>query len=69
LEGTLQERSFLLPHDRRDLLPLLHEAGRILEERPRDDGVWMRVRLDEKNWNRLRRAVGPSLIVEEVPHP
>jgi GTP-binding protein HflX len=58
LESSVLEREFLLPHGRRDLLPLIHTAGRILKETPGAEGVTLRVRMDAKDWGHVRKELG-----------
>jgi GTP-binding protein HflX len=58
LEKGGEEREFLLPHARRDLLPLLYGAGRVLKEKSVEGGVLVRARLDPQNWGRLDKELG-----------
>ena len=58
LEMGLVERNFVLPHDRRDLLPLLYGVGRIVSEKPAPGGTRFRVKLDEKNWGAIEKELG-----------
>jgi GTP-binding protein HflX len=58
LDVGLVERTFLLPHDRRDLLPVLYGTGRILSEKEAAGGTRFRVKLDEKNWGFVRKELG-----------
>lgn len=58
LEGGLEERSFVLPHRRRDLLPRLYGVGRILSEKPAPNGTRFRVKLDAKNWGAIQKELG-----------
>ncbi|MBK8871185.1 MAG: GTPase HflX [Elusimicrobia bacterium] len=57
LEKDQKERSFVLPHGRRDLLVLLYGAGRVVSEKPDPRGTWFRVRLDDKNWGVLQKEL------------
>jgi len=57
VEKDLKERTFLLPHGRRDLLPVIYGAGRVVREKPTDDGVLLTVRLDDKNWGRVQKML------------
>lgn len=58
LDESLEERTFFLPHARRDLMPLFYAAGRILKETPVAGGTRLRARLDEKNWGAVDKALG-----------
>jgi GTP-binding protein HflX len=58
VEANLLERQFLLPHGRRDLMPLIHTAARILSEKPGPDGVEMRLKIDPQNWGHIRKELG-----------
>jgi GTPase len=67
LEEALVEKEILLPHGRRDLLPLLYGAGRVLSEEPAADGSRLRIRMDRQNWGRLEKELkagkpGQSLV-------
>lgn len=54
-------REFLVPFDRGDVLALLHREGEVLTEGGRDDGVFIRARIDEAAAGRLIEfAVPPS---------
>lgn len=57
LEKDQKERSFVLPHGRRDLLTLLYGAGRVVSEKPDSRGTRYRVRLDDKNWGVLQKEL------------
>ena len=61
LEEGLAERTFLLPHDRRDLLPLLYGVGRIVSEKPAPGGTRFRVMLDDKNWGAIRKELNDEI--------
>jgi GTPase len=50
LERGLEEKEVFLPHARRDLLPLFYGAGRVLSQRPAQDGVHLKARLAPRNW-------------------
>ena len=58
LEEKMVEKEFLLPHDRRDLLPLIYRAGRVMKEDPVDDGVRLIVRMDAGNWGKIEKELG-----------
>jgi GTP-binding protein HflX len=60
LEGRWTERSFLLPHERRNLLPALYRTGRVLSEKPKPGGAWVTVKLDEKNWGHIQKELGEN---------
>lgn len=60
LDAGLEERNFVLPHDRRDLLPLLYGVGRIVSEKPAPGGTRFRVKLDDKNWGAIEKELSPS---------
>ncbi|MBL8023044.1 MAG: GTPase HflX [Elusimicrobia bacterium] len=57
LEVGLVDRTFVLPHRRRDLLPVLYGTGRIVSEKPAADGTRFRVKLDDKNWGFIRKEL------------
>lgn len=54
LARHLDEREYLIPHDRYDLVARLRRAGAIMEEDPRDDGVFLRVSVPESMQRSLR---------------
>jgi GTP-binding protein HflX len=60
LDAALEERTVLLPHDRRSLLPLFYAAGRVLGEKPAPGGVRLRALLSPSNWGRFERALSES---------
>ncbi|MBK8576251.1 MAG: GTPase HflX [Elusimicrobia bacterium] len=55
LEVGLAQRVFVLPHNRRDLLPMIYGVGRILSEKPAPGGTRFRLKLDEKIGARFKR--------------
>ncbi|MBL0058128.1 MAG: GTPase HflX [Elusimicrobia bacterium] len=57
LEAGLEEHSFVLPHDRRDLLPSLYGTGRVLSEKPVSAGTRFRVKLDPKSWGYIEKEL------------
>jgi len=57
LDASLEERTVLLPHARRDLLPLFYAAGRVLGETPAPGGTRLRAMLGADNWGRFERAL------------
>jgi len=57
LEAGLADRTFVLPHSRRDLLPLIYGVGRIVSEKPVSGGTRFRVKLDDKNWGGLQKEL------------
>ena len=57
LETGLVDRTFVLPHQRRDLLPLIYGVGRIVSEKPVSGGTRFRVKLDDKNWGGLQKEL------------
>ena len=54
LARHLDEREYLIPHDRYDLVARLRRGGAIMEEDPRDDGVFLRVSVPESMQRSLR---------------
>ncbi len=60
LDKTLMEKEFVLPHRRRDLLPLLFGAGRIISQKALARGTRYRVRIDPKNWGKVQKILGGS---------
>ncbi len=57
LESSLVEKEFVLPHNRRDLLPVIYETGRILAEEPAEKGTRFSVRIDPKNWGYIEKEL------------
>lgn len=57
LEKDQKDRTFVLPHGRRDLLAFLYGAGRVVSEKTDPAGTRFRVRLDEKNWGVLQKEL------------
>ena len=57
LEMGLVDRTFVLPHQRLDLLPLIYGVGRIVSEKPVSGGTRFRVKLDDKNWGGLQKEL------------
>jgi GTPase len=60
LESGMEEREILLPHDRRDLLPIFYGTGHVLSEKPGKGGDLVRARLDPRNWGRIEKALTPE---------
>lgn len=58
LGASLTEREFVLPHDRQDLWPRLHEGGRLLSQTAVEGGTRVRVRLNAKNWGYIQKELG-----------
>jgi GTP-binding protein HflX len=58
LEAGVGERTLVLPHHRRDLLPMLYGVGRIVSEKPVSGGTRFRIKLDDKNWGALQKELG-----------
>ena len=54
LARHLDEREYLIPHDRYDLVARLRRGGAIMEEDPRDDGVFLRASVPESMQRSLR---------------
>jgi GTPase len=59
LDGSLFEKEFVLPHGRRDLLPVIYNTGRVLSEEPSAKGTRLRVRLNAQNWGRIQKELRP----------
>jgi GTP-binding protein HflX len=57
LERPLMEKVFVLPYARRDLLPAIYRAGRVVSEKPAASGTRLRVRIDAKNWGQIRKEL------------
>jgi hypothetical protein len=53
----------LLPHERGDLVAMLHRDAEVLSEEPREDGVLIRARVGE----RVFAAVGGYRVERERP--
>jgi GTP-binding protein HflX len=58
LNVSLVEREFVVPHERQDLWPRLHEGGRLLSQTPVEGGTRVRVNLNEKNWGYIQKELG-----------
>ncbi len=58
IESDFLEREFVLPHGRRDLLPFIHTAGRLLKETSQADGVRFRLKIDGQHWGHIRKELG-----------
>lgn len=57
LDTSLLEVSFLLPHHKRNLLPDIYQTGYIIAESSTGEGTNLKVKIDQKNWNRISTAL------------
>jgi GTPase len=57
LAEPLLRRTFFLPFERRDLLPVVYRAGRILSEKSSARGTRLDILIDPKNWGRLEKEL------------
>ncbi len=57
LDEFLSAKEFVLPHARRDLLPFLYRAGRVLSEEPTARGTRFRVRIAPQNWGHIQKQL------------
>jgi GTP-binding protein HflX len=54
-ERSMEEENFFIPYDQQAKVALLHERGRVVEERYEEDGAHIRVRAPEATLGALRR--------------
>lgn len=65
LEESLVEHTVFIPHDQRRLLARVFESGRLMGEKPVKGGTRVRLKLDEKNYGALCKALKKGALPHE----